>query len=888
MSYLVPLDRTTTEKKSDKERPLLGGKGARLAWLVRHGLPVPKTHVLTTLAFKSQLRRLLPAHEIRSLLRGDDRERLTRGEAARTAFLAAPLDPAVVKALRTYYDEHRGDAPFGFAVRSSATVEDLPGLTLAGLAETRLPVFGFEALCEAVKGVWASLYAGRSLAYLGQRGVKDASMAVVLQPVVAARAAGVLFTRPPLPSAQKRGFDRVINATFGLGLPVVDGHGSPDVFVTGRDGVVKERRIARKETALEVLKDANKIGGGTLREAPVTDPFAPSLDEADLAALAAAATKIESLEHEAFDVEFAFDQTGALRILQARPIAFKLPTGGTARTVWSRANVGEALPGPATPLTWSVAAAFSENGFRRAFAALGCTVGKNVVLVGDVYGRFYLNLSEFLAIAAQVPWLDPRKLVELGGGFGAADLAPVADASSTAFWLKAPFLAKRLASEQLRLVADVDRFEEEARAYVERFRALDLGILPDEALAKRWVDVQRWLDRTGQVMLACASSALGTHLLLERLLDDGKTKENGLAERLVAGIRDLESARPALALARVAELAAREPEALAALQKGTVTGLDDFPPGPARTAFAALLDQHGDRGAHEAELARPRWREAPGPLLAILRMQLPSGTEAPSAGAPPLAERLVRTAAQADEEFRKTSERLSFPRRKALRHLLERTRTAARLRERTRAWVTRILGLLREIALEADTRLVALMPRLATTAETPAVFFLTGPEIVATLLHARNDVAPLVAARRAAHARDRARPEPPATFVGMPTTALLPTDVADGDGRLLTGLAASSGVVEGVARVLEGPEQIGNFCAGEILVTRATDVGWTPLFPAALAVVTELGGPLSHAAIVARELSVPCVVDVDGALRTIRNGDRLRVDGDWGTVRILA
>ena len=110
--------------------------------------------------------------------------------------------------------------------------------------------------------------------------------------------------------------------------------------------------------------------------------------------------------------------------MQARPATGRgFPEGGDADTVWSNVNVGEALPGVATPFTWSVAGAFSEAGFRRAFAALGCRVPKHARLVGNVHGRFYLNLTQFMRIAAQVPFLDPRTLVELGGGWGGDELA---------------------------------------------------------------------------------------------------------------------------------------------------------------------------------------------------------------------------------------------------------------------------------------------------------------------------------------------------------------------------------------------------------------------------------------------------------------------------------
>ena len=145
---------------------------------------------------------------------------------------------------------------------------------------------------------------------------------------------------------------------------------------------------------------------------------------------------------------------------QARPATgLGFPEGGGEDTVWSNVNVGEALPGVATPFTWSVAGAFSEAGFRRAFAALGCRVPKHARLVGNIHGRIYLNLTQFMRIAAQVPFLDPRTLVELGGGWGGRAAVQVQDVSRRGFYARLPLTASRLLREQLRLDDDVEAFE---------------------------------------------------------------------------------------------------------------------------------------------------------------------------------------------------------------------------------------------------------------------------------------------------------------------------------------------------------------------------------------------------------------------------------------------
>src|SRR4051794_6855866 len=379
---------------------------------------------------------------------------------------------------------------------------------MAGLAETVLGVRGEAGLADAVRAVWASIASGRALGYLAAHGVRDVGMGVVIQPMIPAVAAGVMFTR----RTTNGPVERIVNAGVGLGSPVVDGVTTPDMLRIAVDGAVVEQTIARKVKA-------TIVGPSGLEEIAVDKPDEPALSEANIASLADVATRLEALEAVPWDVEFACED-GHVWIVQARHVTgLGFPEGGDAETVWSNVNVGEALPGVATPFTWSVAGAYSETGFRKAFGTLGCTVPKSAVLVGNVHGRFYLNLSEFMRIAAQVPWLDPRTLVELGGGSGADEVAAqVLDVSHKGFYARLPVTASRLMKQQLRLDEDVRKFEEWAERTLRLHHALDLAILPDEGLARTVIDSQAMLERTGAVMLTCASSALGSHMLLKALL----------------------------------------------------------------------------------------------------------------------------------------------------------------------------------------------------------------------------------------------------------------------------------------------------------------------------------------------------------------------------------
>lgn len=877
--WLVPLEALAHRRGGD-DPALVGGKAAGLAWLVRNGFAVPDAVVLPAEAFQVALRELPPSCEPRALLRvAQGRAGYARAAEAMQQIGAAPLPRGLTDELRELWRVVGARSPWGLVVRSSATCEDGALVSMAGLAETVLGVRGEDALAAAVRAVWASIASGRALAYLAAHGVRDVGMAVVIQRMVEARAAGVMFTRAPGTRAHGDGVERIINAGLGLGAPVVNGVTTPDVLRVDARGRLVATVIAHKARA-------TVVGEHGLCEVDVATPDEPALSRQRLGELSELAARLEQLEDVAWDVEFACDDE-RVWIVQARPATgHGFPQGGDADTVWSNVNVGEALPGVATPFTWSVAGAFSESGFRSAFASLGCRVPRHARLVGNVHGRFYLHLTNFMRIAAQVPFLDPRTLVELGGGWGGDELAgQVQDVSRRGFYARLPLTATRLLREQLRLDEDVAAFEAMAEKQWRAQSALDLAVLPDDGVARRLRDVQLLLERTGTVMLTTASSTLGAHLALKTMLERvAPLDAERLAQSLTSGIRDVESARPGIAVMHVAALARREPEARAAIEREGTAGLDALPEGPTRRALQAFLELYGDRAVREAELSTPRWREDARPVLRMLRAAL--RTEAREVEGT-----LARARSLADDEMVRLHPKLNIVQQTLLRHLVARAQRAARLRERMRAWVTRVLGMLREAALDADRRLLRRDPDLdadwralqrlgSPLAAVRSVFLLTIDEVVSALRTPRGDLAPLVRSRRAELARDQARPDPPATFVGSPPPVVLPPSGGD----LLRGLPASAGVVEGRARVVLREEEMDTLLPGEVLVVHTTDVGWTPLFLVAAGVVTELGGPLSHAAVVAREFGVPSVVNVVGAVRAIRTGDLLRVDGDRGVV----
>ncbi len=621
---------------------------------------------------------------------------------------------------------------------------------------------------------------------------------------------------------------------------------------------------------------------------PEVEREKPALDDVVLHELVSLARRVEGHFDDARDVEWALVGR-TLYVLQARPItAGKIPAsrGGKrnkaapdrARIVWSNVNVGEALPGAATPLTWSILSAFSDLGFRRAFGALGCSVPRDAELVGNFRGRIYLNMSEFMAIASQVPGLEPRMLLSLGGGGEVERLEQQAEERGRGgFIARLPLTVTRFTRENYRLGARVEAFEGFFQEERTRLRSLDLRVLSPSALDKTLSDAERLLDESGAVMLTCYGNLLLCVVILRTVLElvAGERAER-LERDLLTGLADLESAAPGLALFHIAEMARVDERARTMILQAEPRSLrvEDLPAGPTRRALENFQKAYGFRGAREAEIATPRWGEDPSLLFTTLRLHFMRD----SAERPLDVERrqrAVREAAAAD-----LNRLMPAPAAAAVRHLLALAQRFMRLRERLRAHVTEVLGVFRTVALDASRRFAHREP----DAGTDAAFYLTIGELHAALRGELRAVGPVVKQRRAQYLRDVALPDPPDTFVGYPPEAREDETFAE----TLRGLPASSGCVEGLARVLMSPDEASELAPGEILVAPYADVGWSPLFLVATAIVTDLGGPLSHAAIVAREFGVPTVVNVKQGTRAIRTGDRISVDGDTGLVRVLS
>ena len=856
-----------------------GGKARSLAALARAGFPVPAAYAMPGWVGDSFFSSVLEIEDRpRALLRTphvSDARLQSIAERVREATLPQDVVRSVSDALLAMTDE----GATGFAVRSSAMHEDQEGASAAGMHSTLLNLMREDEVFEAIKACWASLFRPRVLSYLRALGEDvPVSVGVVIQAMVPSEVSGVLFTANPLTGDAG---EVVINAAYGLGSSVVDGRVTPDTYrVDKATGQLRDQIIGDKaqQTVLEASGGVREVA------VPAAQRECPALSEQQLLHLTDLATRVENHFGDARDVEWGITEQ-QVYVLQARPVVVPSTRNrrGSRRDrpwdrrkiVWSNANVGEALPGVATPFTWSVLSQFSDLGFRRAFGAMGCTVPRDAELVGDFRGRIYINLTEFSSIMSQIPWIHPSTLVRLGGGQYASELDEVvAQRSSTGFFLRLPQTVSRYARENFRLQSRIDEFETYFSDERMRIHGIDPRLLEPSGLDRMLGDVEHLLDETGSILLTAYANLLTGVLALTGVLRTFAQGEgSGFYRELLSGLQDVASARPGFVLRQIARTAREEPEVaeqlrVAELSELTVAGL---PAGRTREALRRFLEDYGYRGIREAEIAAPRWSEDPTLMFAALRSHLGNTTDVDDR------DRDLRRARQeAEDKLRKG---VPFPLRPSVTRLLEVVQRFTRMREHLRGHVVEVLGMFRRIALEASRRIEAREPE----AGPDAAFFLTLTEVRRVLYDENERVAIRVQRRRLEYERNQALPEPPTTFVGFP-----PADAGVAStSKRLRGLAASRGVAEGRVRILRDSSQAANFEPGEVLVVAAADTGWAPLFLAASGVVTELGGPLSHAAIILREYGVPAVVNVMNVTRSLRDGDLVRIDGDAGTVEIL-
>ncbi|WP_288813799.1 PEP/pyruvate-binding domain-containing protein [uncultured Gordonia sp.] len=771
-----------------------GGKAAGLARLRRLGLPVPPGYVI--------------------------------------AGVSGVSDAATAR-----FDEMDAAGWTPVAVRSSAVGEDGDDQSFAGQYDTVLGVDTVDRFVAAVRACADSVHSRRASSYSGNGA---ATMNVVVQRMVDARAAGVVFTADPVSGRRDL---TVIDVVSGLGEALVDGTVAPDHVVLDADGTA----VVNETVA------------------------APVLSPVEIAAIQSGARRAEQEWGRPMDLEWAIDKSGELWWLQARPITtlpgdlneMDSPLAG-ADHVYTRCNIGEMMPGAFCPLTASVSGFAIDYAMQmvQVVARAQERYEKPWLQVGYFYGHMFLNLTEGTALSSGILGNSLEQFSTSICGRVIDELEPK---PPQPFWRKLGNTV-RLTSHALSVGPAIRRLPGEIAGFaVPTSRDPRIVWQELEAGVAQYCDVTLIHVRSSS-RAAVAANVLES-VLVRQAVKDGRSEDEGKAEaaRLMAGASEVESAVMLAELDSVvhdiADDAGATREFLSAPPEAAVTELR-IASGRPGSALRRFLDRHGHRGYRELCMRDPSWADDPGGLGAMMQVMLRSAVEGidrepvgvcadehPSSTIRLLA-RLAQGGAQGREETKSRMVLMAHRLKRGYRHLGEVLAETGRLPD-------------------ADL-----------------VFFFDRAELHRVV--GAGDITDLVESakkrREALSYQDRLEFDD--VSVGRPSPRVVAPERNVGDGRIV-GRPAGRGTVEGVVRVAKSIVEARDVQRGEILVAPVTDVGWTPYFTVIGALVTDIGSSVSHGAVVAREYGLPCVVNTLVGTQVLRTGDRVRVDGDRGIVERL-
>jgi pyruvate,water dikinase len=826
-----------------------GGKGANLGELINAGLPVPPGFVVAAAAYQAVLHANGLTERIARRLQG-----LAMSEPAAVAaassdisgWIAAADVPEAIRAevIRAYAELSElmlapNTAELPVAVRSSATAEDLPSASFAGQQETFLHICGAAMVMEHVQRCWASLWTPQAISYRASMGFEHLSvaLAVVVQAMVDAEVAGVMFTANPVTGVRD---EILISASYGLGEAVVSGMVTPDTFTLSAGGALRERTLGAKES--RVVPN----GRGTRTEPVPPDERARyCLSDRDLAGLAGLAHRVQAHYGAPQDTEWALSG-GKHYLLQARPITtlanvpalaiIELDEAPINQKVFGLKQLAEYWSEPSTPLDVSFLreAAAGTDMLYSMFGMRPATEPPQPVERDD--GRMAVRMSNPRFTPAILWQLPGRLLFTRGDPLDRWRVVEAQMLRAQAGW-QAAGAANPEALVLARLVGQA--MHDFGQLLGRRFRAVFFSGIKYILLVKLWAR-----------------------------LAGGKAGAAQLEDRLMRAV-PFRTALQNQAVARLAQVAALHGKDSPAFQAALADFMAEWGTRPAR-GMASIP-------------SAPSWQEEPAQVLGLVDALLSD----PDAPAPE--EALRRQEADYQSARAQVEAKLWAPLRGLYRRSLARARNGVIAREDSLFRMEALTNTIRGTA----QHLGQLLARDGVLAEPDDVFFLLASELE-PVAAGRLAAADLVRRRKQAYARVVAAHERGQHWLvstgSVSAQALRGTQAKaarGGPANALNGQAASGGVVRAPVCVIRGPHEFSKMRKGTVLVAPFTAPVWTPLFRLASAVITEIGSPVSHAAIVAREYGIPAVVAVAEATGKLRDGQMVEVDGTRGVITML-
>ncbi len=844
----------------------VGGKGMSLAKLARQGLPVPDAFHITTEAY----RQFVAANDLRpaidEALRQLDVSQPASLEAASATiarlFASARMPADLTSAITAAYLQLSGgtagaDSGRAVAVRSSATAEDLPEASFAGQQESYLNVRGFDGLLMAVQRCWASLWTARAIAYRARMGTPPDSvdLAVVIQELVEAEASGVMFTANPVTGKRD---EMLITATWGLGEAIVSGSVTPDTLTVEK----ATGKVIRRETATKLVMTVRTEAGTHDVPVPGSRKRKPVLSDEQATKLAGLGAAIEKSYEMPMDIEWAL-AAGRFAIVQARPITALPPEEtGTAlewplphpKAVLARGSFAEFVPEPISPLFATLAVPIAREETLKLMAGIGVT-GRDAYLFSVLNDYVYVGFV-----------MTPNLVWKMVRATGAMTKTVVKTAASLTRAARDRYLAEleKWDGRDLAALSAPELIEGAAQLFrttAEYYTAVQSAPIPAASMTE--IGFSKFYD----LLVKRKGDPDASKLLF------GTESQPLRAEKALFDLAMWARQRPELG-AYLSDAPAGEICAALGSEPKQIPGLQEF-----AVLFEAYVRQYGHT-IYDLDFAKPLPLDDPAPLVETIKVFL-NGRNSPY-------DRQRSALTFREQATQAISSRLDPLRRKYFLKLLRAAQEIAPLREDGIADIGLGYPQIRRMWMELGHRLAA-GGAIACAAD---VYWLELQElkVLADQMEAGQPLKSLaveVDSRKTKWEAMRHITPPNTLPQGTWLARFFPGD-RQTSATMIKGYGASAGRVTARACVMLGPEDFGKMQQGDVIVAGITTPAWTPLFARAAAIVTDIGGPLSHSSIVAREYGIPAVLATSVGTRRIRDGQTITVDGTAGIVVLVS
>jgi len=847
---------------------IVGGKAANLGKLARmEGLHVPAGFCITTEVYQQivgsneDVNQLL--HHL-STLNADDRVRMNETCAkVRSTIKNIPIPTAIIKEIAEHLTKLGANAPY--AVRSSATAEDLPTASFAGQQDTYLNITGKHAILKHISKCWASLYTDRAVMYRMQNGFDHSKvyLSVIIQKMIIPDVAGIMFTADPVTANRKI---LSIDASFGLGEALVSGLVNADNYKV-RNTEIIERKISDKKLAIHASKD----GGTIQQQIPEHQQNTPSLTDQQIITLSHLGRTIEAYFNTPQDIEWCL-KNDTFHILQSRPITTLYPIPDTTDEkdhVYVSVGHNQMMTDAMKPLGLSF--------FLLITPARMSTAG----------GRLFVDITHLLA--------SPAGRDSLMNTLGKSD--PLIKDALITLMDRKDFI-EQLSYEQVnnnRPVPPVQPPLENDRTIVTnliRDTQASIEVLKQNIHSKSGPDLFDFITEDilelkkglfGAQHMAVIMAAMNAAAWLNEKIFDWLGETN-VSDILSQSVTDNITSEMGLALLDVADVIRPYPDVVAYLQTvkddNYLNKLPEFIGGQeALNAISKYLDKYGMRCVGEIDITKTRWSEKPLTLVPLILNNIKNFE--PGASNRKF-EQGKQEALKKEQSILDRLKQLPDGDQKAheTKQMIDRLRNFIGFREYPKYGKINRLFVYKQALMKEAEQLV----QRGIIRDIEDVYFLTFQEFQEVV--STHTIDHELITRRKAEFKTYEKLTPPRVITsdgeiiaGKYKRENLPADA-------IVGLAVSAGIIEGRARVILNMEDA-NLEDGDILITTFADPSWTPLFVSIKGLVTEVGGLMTHGAVIAREYGLPAVVGAENATRLIKDGQRIRVNGTEGYIEIL-